>query len=163
MNLKSPFRWTAQAVKKGVQCLRRIGYVKHRELVLATILLVFLASIAFGDQPLFWASFSILGLYALFALWFWMVRFVMRFRSLKPKMRQLDGIRGSPIKFELQESAAVFTAGEMRWEIQWRKLRRVVEADDVLLLLWDEFNFTMIPREQLSDEIVSVIRQNVRK
>ena len=162
MNLETEYRLTPQVLKKGVQCFWKLCYIKKRELFLAAIFLGLLASIAFVDKPRSWASFIIFGLYGSFALWFWIVRFMMYFRFLKTEMTQFHETGGGSIKFELSESAAVFTAGKMRREFPWRHLRRVVEADDVLLLLWDKFNFTIIPRDQLSDDILAVLRQNVR-
>jgi len=88
---------------------------------------------------------------------------MMYFRFLKTETTLSHETGGNSIRFELSESAAVFTAGKMRREYPWRQLRRIVEADDVLLLLWDKFNFTIIPRQQVSEEILAVLRQNVRK
>ena len=159
MNIETEFRLTPQIIKRGVHYFWKSCYIRKRELLLAGIFLCLLVIIGFIDGAKSWVNFVVVGLYGLFALWFWIVRFKIYFLLLKAKMNQYGQLADGVMKMQLTDSVVILTGGQMRSEFQWGELRHVVESDEFLLLLWGKLNFTIIPVDQVSSDTLSVIRQ----
>ena len=152
MRLESNLRITPPLIRTGVGVCWRRSFLKKRELSLTALFLVVLlvATVRQGWGVL---------VAPLWILVWWGRRIKLYFRWLHDRMSRYHNLEDGKMTIVLDDDAVTVMGGKSEARYAWGQLYGIREHGDVLLLSLKGAEFTILPLDQLSSEVLSVLRE----